>query len=77
MKQFTHKCIKNTCNETYTDEDQDPYYCKSCQEANKAIAAKVDAQHAGAPKEKSMSNLQLHDAAAVNIRGMKLVRTTL
>ena len=74
MKKYNHQCVKPGCSETYTDEDVDAYYCTSCQEANKAIAAKIDAQHAGAPKTQPMSPLQEHDAATENIHGMNLLR---
>jgi len=77
MKQYPHKCIKPACGQSYTDEDPDAYYCPPCQEANKAIAAKVDSQHQGAPKEQPLSDLQIHDAEAITIKGMKFVKTTL
>ncbi len=77
MKQYKHQCIKNGCSTTYTDEDVDAYYCESCTKEKNKIAEQVDARFAGASKEQPMSDLQIHDAAAIDIKGMKFVKTTL
>lgn len=74
MKDYQHTCIKPTCTETYTDTDQDAYYCESCTVEKNKIAAQIDSKFAGAPKIQAKSALQEHDEAAENVHGMKLVR---
>ena len=74
MKKYQHQCVKPTCGQTYSDEDEDAFYCPSCVIAKNKIAEKVDAQFKGAPKVKPLSALQEYDAAAENIHGMKLPR---
>ena len=36
-----HKCIRLACGQSYESEEEDAYYCSSCQERNKEIAAKL------------------------------------
>lgn len=69
-EQFTHKCIKISCPNTYQDNDEDSYYCPSCVEENKVIAAKVDQIIASKPRKETKSALQLYDEAA-KMRGNK------
>ncbi len=66
MQQYSHKCIK--CQESYTDEDPDPYYCEVCNEARKQIAKEVDSKIAMTPKAPVTSALKEYDAAP-KIRG--------
>ena len=56
-----HKCIKPSCPNTYEDNDPDPYYCPTCNEAKKVIAKKIDAQFAGIPRKPVESDLQKYD----------------
>lgn len=54
---FTHSCIK--CQTKYESEEDDAYYCASCLEATKAIAAEVDKQFANRPKREPVSDFQI------------------
>ena len=55
---FTHSCIK--CHTKYEDSDPEPYYCQSCNEQRKAIAAEVDAKLANRGSKKIKTDLQLY-----------------
>lgn len=57
MAQYT--CIKPTCNTTYNSEDLEAYYCPSCTEENKAIAAEIDAKVKARPRREAKSEYQL------------------
>lgn len=62
MSEYT--CIKPACENKYKSDDGEAYYCPNCKEANKAIAAKVDAQIASRPKKrKTTSSWQEYDNA--------------
>lgn len=55
-----HTCIK--CKEKYSDEDNDDYYCPTCNELKKQIAKEVDAKMATrVSKRKVKSDLQVYD----------------
>lgn len=54
MSQYTHTCIK--CHTTYQDEDTEAYYCATCLEEHKALAAQLDANRT--PSEQSPSELE-------------------
>lgn len=71
MNTFT--CIKPSCDKSYESEEEEAYYCKSCQEANKAIAKQIDAQVAARPKRKRTSNWKEYEEAAraATANGMK------
>ena len=47
FKRMTHQCIKPGCSTRYETTDPDPYYCPSCDQARKAIAAEIDKKLAG------------------------------
>lgn len=53
-----HSCIKPGCSNQYQDNDPDAYYCPSCQEAKKALAAQIDASIGSRPKKEHVSDLQ-------------------
>ena len=55
----THECIK--CKRQYQDNDPDAYYCESCRENNKIIAAELEKKFVPRPREKS--TLELYDEA--------------
>ena len=59
-----HQCIKSSCGKQYDDSDPDDYYCPSCREENKAIAAKIDVQMAGKSREPVVSDLQAFEQSA-------------
>jgi hypothetical protein len=61
MSTFQHVCIKPECSNTYEDKDPDAYYCKSCDEQNKALAKSVDARLKNRPKKPHKSGLQEYD----------------
>ena len=44
MTFMKHICIKPGCGVSYEDNDPDPYYCSSCNEQRKVIAAEIDAK---------------------------------
>lgn len=71
---MTHKCIKTVCPNTYEDNDPEPYYCPSCKEANKAIAAKIDTLLASRPKKEHRSVIQEYDAAPKGPGGFMVVK---
>jgi len=54
-------CIK--CNNVYTSEEDDAYYCESCLEQKKKIAEEVDKKMAGRVSTQVKSDLQLYDEA--------------
>ncbi len=56
----SHSCIK--CKKAYRDDEVDAYYCMTCIEEKKRIAAEIDAKLASLPKERPMSALQEYDA---------------
>lgn len=58
-KEYSHKCIK--CKTDYTDFDEDDYYCASCNEERKRIAAEVDAKMSSRPRKETKSLLQIYD----------------
>lgn len=61
---YSHICIKPGCNNSYEDDDPDRYYCPSCVEEKKKIAAKIDATIGAQPREHQPSDLELFDAQA-------------
>lgn len=69
----THVCIKPSCDNTYKSDEDEAYYCKSCAEANKAIAKQIDAQIASRPKKRAKSAIQEYESnvrQVGNVRGM-------
>lgn len=54
---FSHPCIK--CAAKYDTEDPDPYYCPTCNEARKAIAAEIDKKVR--PSKQIKSDFQIYD----------------
>jgi len=68
---FKHPCIK--CREQYDTDDPDPYYCASCNEGRKAIAAEIDAKLANRPRKETMSALEAYDQAP-KIKGFMYVK---
>ena len=67
-----HTCIKPACENKYKSEEQDPYYCESCTEANKALAKQIDAQVAARPKRNRVSAIQEYEASCnMSAGGMK------
>jgi len=50
-------CIKPGCSNQYDGDPDD--YCPSCREANKAIAANIDAQMATKTRKEVKSTIQL------------------
>lgn len=74
-----HTCIKPACANTYESEEKDPYYCPTCQEANKELAKRIDAQVASRPKRPRTSDLQKYEEQlkqngiqAGGLRGVKV-----
>lgn len=67
---FHHRCIKISCANTYQDSDPDRYYCPSCVQENKVIAAQVDKILSSKPRKDVKSGLQVYDEAA-KMRGNK------
>lgn len=61
-----HTCIKVGCANTYKSNEPDPYYCATCQEANKALAAKIDAQVAARPKKSRYSAVKEYEEQLKN-----------
>lgn len=59
-----HLCIKPGCDNTYEDEDVDRYYCPTCNEARKALAAEIDKRIGAQPRERGMSELEIFEAEA-------------
>ena len=57
----THLCIK--CNTQYTSNDEDAYYCVSCEIEKKKIADEVDARIGTSPRTHPKSDLQIYDEA--------------
>lgn len=60
MEMFTHSCIK--CSTQYQDGEPDAYYCESCIEEKKKIAAQIDANLSNRPKRPTTSALQEFDS---------------
>lgn len=77
MEKYTHKCINEDCNNTYTDEDPDAYFCAPCQNVRKAIAKKVDKQFAGRSTTPPKSAMQEYEENSVVVNGMKLMKVHL
>ena len=59
-----HHCIKPTCGKEYKDNDEEAYYCPSCLEERKAIAAKLDQQFATRGRKEVSSDLKEFEASA-------------
>lgn len=75
MSMHQHTCIKPTCDKSYESEEAEAYYCPSCEEANKAIAKKIDAQIASRPKRKTTSAWKEYEnAQKISARGMQGVQ---
>ena len=70
--EFTHKCIKPSCPNTYNDNDPDPYYCPTCQEANKALAETI-AKKIKPSSRPVKSGLQEYDEAP-KYKGFMIVK---
>ena len=51
-------CIKPACGKSYTSDEPEAYYCPSCIEEKKAIAAQIDAQMATKMRSPVVSELQ-------------------
>lgn len=58
METFNVKCIK--CSGIYKSEDPDPYYCATCEEEKKKIAAEIDKKIK--PTGTVMSDLKKYDS---------------
>lgn len=56
-----HHCIK--CNQAYSNDEEEAYYCDKCFAEKKAIAKNVDAQMAQRPKKQPKSSIQAYDEA--------------
>lgn len=56
-----HNCIK--CSEPYKSEDDEAYYCPSCNEERLRIAKEIDAKIKARPKRKTISGIQEYDNA--------------
>lgn len=69
---MTHACIK--CKAQYEDEEPEAYYCATCLEEKKKIAAEIDARMAMRPKKESKSMLQEYDQAPKGPGGFMIVR---
>lgn len=63
-----HTCIM--CKSEYHDEDVDDYYCPTCLEKKKKLAAEIDAKRE--PKEPVMSDLQFFDSVAKTKTGTQV-----
>ena len=59
-----HSCIKPGCGKQYHDEDPDDYYCPTCNEEKKKIAAELDKKFSTATRPQVVSNLQAFEATA-------------
>ena len=60
MISMKHTCVK--CGKGYSDELEDDYYCFSCQNAKKALAAKIDAEvKARGPRRHEESMIQRYE----------------
>lgn len=59
-----HNCIKPTCGKQYKDNEEDAYYCPSCQSEKKAIAAQVDARMATKPRKTVTTELAQFEQSA-------------
>lgn len=64
--QYTHTC---SCGEQYTSDDVDPYFCPTCVDNRKRIAAEVDAKVGERLRgKKVMSSMERYDSLP-KIRG--------
>ena len=61
---FSHHCVK--CKVLYQSHDEEAYYCSSCLEEKKRIAAEIDAKFANRPKVKIKTALEEYDEMAKN-----------
>lgn len=68
----THACLK--CKTPYEDEDTDAYYCSSCLEEKKRVAAEIDARLALRPRKETKSGIQLYDEAPKGPGGFMITR---
>lgn len=49
-----HQCIRQSCKNSYEDDETDAYYCLSCRERNKQLAAQIDAKIKSSPRGENM-----------------------
>lgn len=59
-----HTCIKPSCGKSYNDNDEEAYYCPSCQQERKAIAAQIDARMATKVRKPVVSELKEFERSA-------------
>lgn len=64
-----HPCIRPGCANTYEDDEPDHYYCPSCNEARKKIAAEIDRKIGSQPRAHAMSDLAVFESQAKTING--------
>ena len=64
-----HKCIKISCGNQYESDEIDAYYCESCIEKNKEIAAKINEKMRHTITIPIQSAMTRYDAAP-KVRGM-------
>lgn len=69
MEIYTHSCIK--CKTQYSDEEQDAYYCPTCEVEKKRIASEVDKRIGANPVRETVSDLERYNqlAKARGVRG--------
>lgn len=74
-KQYTHKCIKSTCSNTYFDNDPEPYYCEECKLLNKKIVSTINNKLKSiVSKKKVMSELQEYNSLPKGKFGFPIYR---
>jgi len=66
-----HQCVK--CKREYFDNDPDPYYCPTCNEQCKLIAAEIDRKIATQPRKPIKSLLQEYDEAP-KVNGFMVIK---
>lgn len=69
----TFSCIKPGCTNQYQTEEEEAYYCPSCDEVRKKIAADIDSKMSTTNREVTMTPLQQYEAAE-KVRGFLRVK---
>lgn len=59
-----HTCIKPSCGKQYKSTEEEAYYCPSCVEEKKALAATLDRQFSTKGRAPVVSDLQAFEAEA-------------
>ena len=73
MSKYTHQCIKPVCNNTYTDDDPDAYYCESCKKQNEAFYAEIEKKVQSRKSRKREASFEDKMSLFHTVRGITMI----